>query len=247
MEGEITLLIEAARHSARFLLRDYFELEKLQTSINRNFITFSQKAYNQTKMTLHERLAKYFPNIIFDNGLIDSTSVKDKAVVIEVIDGFENFSRAMPFFAIMLTIITTKDGKIIAEKSVINFPALGEMCYAEKGKGVWLEKYAANTPGISRLKMSNTKEIAEAVVAIDKNLIEKAKLFTKLRLFDSPAYSIAQLAAGKIDAAILQNTYSSGFAIELFTNESCGKYIVQNNMMVVSNLALHEKIKHLLS
>ncbi|GAB4162504.1 MAG: inositol monophosphatase [Rickettsiaceae bacterium] len=246
MEGEIGLIVDATRQASRFLLRDYFELETLQTS-NRSSLNFSQKSCTRVSQVLQERLTKYFNTVIFDSQEVDKVNFTGKAVLVETIDGYFNLTRSLPFFAIMVTVVVRKDDKLIAEKSVMNFPALGEIYYVEKGKGAWLERHASNFPGATRLRVSGTEEVKDAIISTPLSLIELAKPFQGVRIFESCAYSLAQLIAGKIDIIIAEPSNLTASGVQLFTEEAAGACQTHGQRVVASNFKLTEKIKQLFS
>ena len=243
MDGEIGLLIEATRKASRYLQRDYFELESLQSS-TKGTESFCQKSCSKALQTLNENLSKYFKTIIFDNGEVSKANFSDKALLVETLDGLGNLERAMPFFGIMITIISKKDGVIIAEKSVINFPALGEIFYTEKGKGVWLERHSSNLSGVLRSRVSGTSNLSNALISTSYDHIDYAtKISSNIRIFESYTYSLALLVSGKIDIMIATPRPVSELGVELFTKEAAGSYSVQNGLIVASNFKLHDAIK----
>jgi myo-inositol-1(or 4)-monophosphatase len=245
MEGEIGLVVDATRHASKFLLRDYFELENLQSS-NRNTSasSFSQKSCTKMLHALQERLGKYFNTVIFDSKELANIQFVGKAALVEVLDGFTNLTRSLPFFAVMVTILSNKDGQIFAEKSVINFPILGEIYFTEKGKGVWLERHSFNFPGAVRTRVSGIENIEDAIVSASLSFLkDKADIFNNLRVFESYTYSLALLISGKIDVIIIEPGDISLMGVQLFIAEAGGVSYKQGKKIVASNFKLHEKIK----
>ncbi len=244
MEGEIGLIVDASRQASRFLLRDYFELENLQGS-SRKTLAYSQRSCMKILQVLQEKLSKYFKTIIFDSKELTNLSFTDTAILVETIDGFANLTRSLPFFSIMITVLKIKNDQVIAEKSVMNFPILGEIYYVEKGRGTWLERFNINFPGALRLRVSGIDNIEEAIATTNFNTLEIAKILPNLRLYDSYTYSIAQLVSGKLDVAIIRPSEISNLGCKLFIDEAVGAYHEQNQTIIASNIPLHDKIKHL--
>jgi myo-inositol-1(or 4)-monophosphatase len=245
MDREIELVVEATRQASKFLMRDYFELEGLQAS-NRNSFTFSQKSCTKIMQLLQERLSKYFNTVILDNKEVHSASFAGKAVLIETIDGFSNLTRALPFFAIMVTIITRKNGQLIAEKSIMNFPVLGEVYYTEKGKGAWLERYNFNFPGVTRLRVSGIENIEDAITSTTSaNLSKLPTSLSNIRIFDSYTYSLALLITGKIDIIIIEERNISTLGVQLFIEEAAGAFQIKDKIITGSNFKLNKNIQHL--
>lgn len=243
MQNDTSLVVDITRKASRFLQRDYFELENLQSS-DRGTASFCQKACNKAIHILHEGLHKYFKTVIFDSKDIASSNFADKAVLVEVLDGLHNFERALPFFAIMVTIISKQGSKIVANKSIMNFPVLSEIYYVEKGKGAWVERHSSNVSGTSRLRVSGIADIQDALVASSNSQIELAKkIFTNIRMFESYTYALTLLISGKVDSLILNPYQISSLGIQLFIEEAGGAVHLQNDLLVASNFKLNEKIK----
>ena len=117
MEGEVGIVVDATRQASKFLLRDYFELENLQSSTkSASASSFGQKSCTKMLQILQERLAKYFHTIIFDSKEVESSKFVGKAALVEVLDGFTNLTRSLPFFGIMVTILTNKNGQIMLNR-----------------------------------------------------------------------------------------------------------------------------------
>ena len=248
MEGEVGLVVDATRQASKFLLRDYFELENLQSSTkSASASSFGQKSCTKMLQILQERLGKYFHTIIFDSKEVSASRFVGKAALVEVLDGFTNLTRSLPFFGIMVTILTNKNGQIITEKSVINFPVLGEIYFTEKGKGVWLERNSFNFPGATRVRVSGTENIEEAIVSTSSNFLKDIlDTFSNLRVFESYTYCLALLVSGKIDVIIVEPGEISLMGIELFIAEAGGVFHKHGHKIIASNFKLHEKIKHII-
>lgn len=246
MEGDTGLIIDATRKASRFLQRDFFELESLQAS-DKATEPFCQKSCSKALQTLHEALSKYYKTIIFDNSEVANTKFSGKALLIETLDGLGNLAKSIPFFGIMVTMITQKGDDIIAEKAVINFPALGEIYYTEKGKGVWLERHSSNLAGALRARVSGTSNLENALIATNSGQIDSARTISpNIRVFESYTYALSLLISGKVDMMIIERRDLSIQGIELFVLEAAGSYHTQNGLIIASNFKLHKKIKSLL-
>lgn len=239
MEGDIALITRAVRNASQFLLRDYYELEHLQNSA-KSTLNFCNQSCQRVIAKLQENLSKYFDNIIFSAEDLKKSEFTDKSVLVEIMDGFENFSRAIPFFAIMITIMGKKNGKIYADKAVIHFPATGEMIRVEKGQGVLLERYDSNV-GTLKLKTSKTSELKDVISSFDKYFLSDAKSFNNFRFYNSSLFAIYQLVAGKIDLVVAKVNYITIEGIKLFIEEAGGKVLIKQDKFIASNLPLSEK------
>lgn len=245
MQGDTGLVIDATRRASKSLQRDFFELENLQLSEKGN-AAFVQKACGKAFQTLHDALGKYYKTIIFNNDEVESANFTGHAAFVEILDGLGNFTRSLPYFATMVTIVTKYDGQLSAERAVINFPALGEIYYTEKGKGAWVERLASNVTGAIRARVSGYGNANEMIIASSNDLIEKARsMSSNIRVFDSYIYSLAQVIRGKIDAMIINPRAISSPGIQLFMKEAGGAYGITGGNLIASNFKLHEKIKQL--
>lgn len=243
MEGDTGLIIEATRKASRYLQRDYFELESLQSS-SKGTEPFCQKSCTKALQTLHENLSKYYKTIIFDNKEVATASFSGKALLVETLDGLGNLTRSLPFFAIMITVVSKKDDAVIAEKSIMNFPALGEIFYTEKGKGVWLERHSSNLAGVLRARVSGTSDINNALIATNYNHIDFARtISSNIRVFETYTYSLSLLISGKVDMMIAKACAVSELGVELFVTEAAGAYYKQDGLIIASNFKLYEEIK----
>ena len=108
MQNNISLITESVRSASKFLRRDYFELENLQSS-KKNTKFFVAKAKNRVIENLQKSLSHHYKVIVIDNEIsLKDLIFSDYAVLVKILDGEKNFERAIPFFAIVLTIITKK-------------------------------------------------------------------------------------------------------------------------------------------
>jgi len=249
MQNDTSLIIDATRKASRFLQRDYCELENLQLS-ERGTEGFCKKSYSKALQTVTDALSGYSQYIITNIDDVPKGDISGKVLLVEVLGDMKNFERALPFFGIMVTVISQKNtvsGKFTPEVSVINFPAFGEIYYAERGKGAWVERHASNFTGATRVRVSGVNNIENVVTAIfDNRNNESYKNFQHIRMFDSYIYSLALLICGKIDAVIIPQALISSYGIELFTSEAGGQCADKNGLLLASNLKLHEKIKHVI-
>ena len=244
MQGDTSLVIDATRRASRSLQRDFFELENLQSSEKGN-TTFVQKSCSKAFQTLHDALGKYYKTIIFNNDEVASANFTGHAALVETLDGLGNFERSLPYFATMITIVSKSD-ELSAERVVINFPAFGEIYYAEKGKGAWVERLASNVTGANRVRVSGCGNTGEMIMSSSNDLVESARsVSSNIRVFDSYTYSLVQVIRGKIDAMIIKPRDISLPGIQLFLKEAGGAYGIAGDIFIASNFRLHEKIKQL--
>ncbi len=247
MQGDTSLIVDATRKASRFLQRDYFELEQLQSS-DKKTTSFCQKACAKAARTLHENLSKYYKTVIFDAKELETASFASPVALVETLDGFGNFTRAIPFFAIMVTLVSKKNNEFFTEKSVINFPALGEIYYAEKGKGAWTVRYSSNNASSARARVSGTNLLSDALVVTNaKNFEMASKISSNIRVMDSYTYALSMLIAGKADVIIFDERKISADGVDLFAREAAGSIQTHNGLVFIANFALQDQLKELLA
>lgn len=248
MQNQVVLINDALREASKFLHRDYFELENLQNSA-RSIKVFVDKAKTRVADNLQKSLTKYYKTIIFDPTELDLSNLDltGPIVLVDTLDGTYNFERAIPFFALVVTILTAKQGKISAEKVAINFPVLGEIYYAEQGKGSWFERYSFNFgTGTIRLRVSVNSKLEDSLISCSYQQLQLAqKISTNIRIFESYAYQIALLISGKSEIALLPNKPIT-HGLDLLVREAGGLSCVKNNVFFASNYQIQEKLQKVL-
>jgi myo-inositol-1(or 4)-monophosphatase len=188
----LNFLLKASRKSTRLLSRDYFELENLQNS-KRPTTDFVARSKAKVDESLREELLLYPDSaVIYKTTAFDET--KSMHFLVTPIEGLLNLSRAIPFFASIIVACEYKDGELLPIISVVNFPALGEIVYAEHGRGSSSERSIDNSSqhGL-KLRVSAQNSIENATVATDLGI------FKNSRSFGCDIYSAYLVAAGKID------------------------------------------------
>lgn len=248
--SDVSLFVQQIRTASKFLYRDYLELENLQTSI-KNVELFAEKSQDRLKENLQKSLGQYYNSIIFDS---DYTSVSSgngldsngSLVLVQTLDGANNFKRSIPFFAVIVAVAKyDANNKMIAEKVAINFPALGLIYYASKGKGAWLERHDANFAGSTyRLRSSSNNKPENLVVTCNYKDIHLAnKISSNIRIFESDAYQVALVISGKSDCGLLPINFITMPGFELLIREAGGGSYIKGNLLIASNLGLQEKLK----
>ena len=141
MQTPLSLFISGAmQKSSRYLYRDFFELELSQSS-KHMMDAFVSKAYARTEEALINELRKHPKSGAVGEG--EPTKGKINFTV-SSIDGIKNLTRALPFFSTSVcAYYVGEDGVSVPQCCVIDFPALGEICYVEKGKSALLIKNAS--------------------------------------------------------------------------------------------------------
>ncbi len=240
----MNIIIQATRKAAKIYMRDFGEIQNLQTSTN-SIKYFTDKSKNRVQDILIEEITKAYPKngIICDNYYKETSNPEDGVWIINILDGQENYSRAIPYFSLS---VAYKKNNVITDGVVYN-PSTDDLFMAEKGKGASLNG--------KRIRVSSMETINNSMISIRKyddiTTIANKKLYSNLsaeganiRSFGSPSIDIVRVASGNIDAYIQNNNslitlaasililLESGGRITDFTGEN--KWI-ENKQIIVSN------------
>src|ERR1700743_2392889 len=150
----LNVMVAAARKAGRPLIRDFGELENLQISLKApaDFVTSDDK---RTEKILIEELSKARPGYGFlceESGRAEGTD-KTHTWIIDPLDGTTNFLHAIPHFAVNIAL--SREGVIVA--AVTYNPATGDLYWAEKGKGPWMND--------KRLRVAARRDLVETILA----------------------------------------------------------------------------------
>ncbi len=204
MQGSanLNIMIKAARRAGRSLVKDFREVENLQTSMKAAG-DFVSKADIAAEEILKEELLEARPNYGWlgeETGTIEGKDPTRRWIV-DPLDGTTNFLHGLPHWAISIAL--EHKGEIVA--GLVFDAAKDEMFYAEKGSGAWLND-------TQRLRVSNRSRLIESVFATGLPFAAKKTLPATLkdlgnllpvcagvRRFGSAALDLAYVAAGRYD------------------------------------------------
>ena len=198
----VTIMINAARKTARALGRDFGELEQLQVK-RKGAADFVSAADFKAEQTLFEELSKSRPKYGFlmeERGEIEGSDNSNRWIV-DPIDGTSNFLHGLAQFAISICLERDRQ----PHAGVIYNPATDELFWAEKGEGAWLNDRRIRVSGrvdlneclfATGLPFKGRPGRAESLEEVDRVLAETAGV----RRFGSAALDLAFVAAGRFDA-----------------------------------------------
>ncbi len=222
----LTVMTAAVRKAARSLQRDYGELANLQVSQKGpgDYVTAADKKCDKI---LREELSKARPGYSFlteETGAVKGTD-PDHRFIIDPIDGTMNFMHAVPFFAI--TVALERGSELVA--AITYNPITDEMYSAEKGGGAFLNN--------KRLRVAQRRDIHDTLVSYEvphrggKDLpLSRAEISVMqakvvgIRGTGSAALSLAYVAAGRFDAAIVRNVNSWDVAAGILLVREAGGF-----------------------
>ncbi len=208
LSPHMTIMQNAAQKASKRLLRDFNEVEQLQVSI-KGPSDFVSQADLRAEATLREELTKARPGYAFlmeESGASGGENWTWRWVV-DPLDGTTNFLHGIPHWAISMALQRRQpDGGAEVVAGMIYAPASGEMFWAEKGSGAFLNE--------RRLRVSARREMSDAVFATGipfaavtpRNRLAFARTLGALmpatagvRRFGSAALDLAWVAAGRYD------------------------------------------------
>ncbi len=249
----VKVMIDAARKAGRGLARDFGEVSELQVS-RKGAADYVSAADLKAEQTVFEVLSKARPGYGFlgeERGMIEGTD-KTHTWVVDPLDGTTNFLHAMPHFAVNIAL--QREGKVVA--GVTYNPANGDLFWAERGKGAFLND--------RRLRVAARTRMEDAVFATGipflghgqhakflKELHQISQRVSGVRRFGSAALDLAWVAAGRFDgfwerdlspwdlaAGILIVTEAGGVA----TDADGGDEVLTKGSICAGNPDLHPQL-----
>ena len=208
LSAHMTIMQNAAQRAAKRLLRDFNEVEQLQVSM-KGPGDFVSQADIRAEQTLRDDLNKARPGYAF---LLEEAGASGSdnwswRWVIDPLDGTSNFLHGIPHWAISIGLEhRLPDGGSELAAGMVYAPAAGEMFWAEKGAGAFLND--------RRLRVSARRDLKEAIFATGipfaavapRNRLAFARTLGALmpqvagiRRFGAASLDLAWTAAGRYD------------------------------------------------
>lgn len=192
----ITVMSRAAERAARSLMRDFYEVESLQSSVKgpNEFVT---AAYRRAEEIIQEELSGAKPNFGFMMAQSKDIEGKiDSKFIVDPLGGSLNFLHGIPHWCI--SIAQEENGKITA--GMVLDPIKDEMFFATSGSGSWMR-------GNKRLRVSGRKNLNISIVAtcdnplgVNTNRYKNVQSQAAgMRDFGVTALDMAYVAAGRHD------------------------------------------------
>ncbi|HJD59665.1 MAG TPA: inositol monophosphatase [Rickettsia endosymbiont of Omalisus fontisbellaquei] len=243
MQPITNLLINALRKAVKFLHRDFLELEMLQKNSVRNE-EFCRRSYLRLKTLLCEELQKHTQDLFFPEDQFDLNNNYESVFLVNPIDSPNNFARSIPFFAVSITYLKKTQGALSPSSTVIYFPVLNEIYYAEKGKGAWVEKNNLNSNDQRlRLRVSDNDDLKNCLAIIEGLNYDNLEEIDNIRSFGSPCYGAMLVASGKADLICLSLlNFTLYYAFELLIKEAGGIIIDSSDKFIYSNRYIAKRL-----
>ncbi len=258
LSAHMTVMQAAAQKAAKRLLRDFNEVENLQVSV-KGPGDFVSQADMRAEASVREDLEKARPGygMLMEESGVSGSEKWAWRWVVDPLDGTTNFLHGIPHWAISIALEKRlADGGSEVASAVVYAPVAGEMFWAEKGAGAYVND--------RRLRVSARRELKDAVFATGvpfaattgANRLAFARTLSVLmpqiagvRRFGSAALDLAWTAAGRYDGywemGIKPWDIAAGMLIVReaggYATDSQGKDVVAETV-VAANPYLHGKL-----
>ena len=244
----LNILSRSIRTIRKFVIRDFYEIEKLQSSIKKNN-HFVDNSVAKLKIEVNKILNKINPEL----EIISNNKFPDKDCwITDYSDYYSNLKRANENLGIGIAF--KKESYI---KSFIFYnPIKDDSFFFEKGSGAFKNDF--------RIRVSNEIDMKEIIISLFKKVNEnddkEALKFLKNIFFDYSVnqrelgalnYDLCDLASGKIDCAIFVNpTKKMEIVLNLILTESGGKLNISefrgSKIFICSNKVIEKTVKEMI-
>lgn len=244
----LNALDKLIRSSGKSIIRDFNEIERLQSSVKDPSYFINKSLGNLTK-AITENLPKIKPDLkVFK---IDDESCDD-CWIVSCVDSVLNYSRGVSEFMIM---IAYKEKQKVVNSILYN-PLNDDTYYFSDGKGGFKNDF--------RLRVSEKKKISDSLISLNINYEltrnhKELDIFSSLimnsginyRINNSIFYELSLLAGGKIDGFILVDANKNITDIFKFTIKEAGGMISSikyknRKILIISNKYVGKLIQEMI-
>ena len=253
--ANINVMVNACRKASKHIIRDFGEIEKLQTSVKGpgDFVTMTDKKVEEI---LIEELRKARPKysvLSEEIGEIKNDDTEDFKWIIDPIDGTSNFLHGIPHFAISLALENKKE--IIC--GIVFDPIKNEIFSAEKGNGAYLNN--------QRMRVSARKKLKDCLivtggprqnhqnkeVCMEEYKKFSSKVLIPIRKMGSASLDMAYVAAGRCDGFWQRNLNYWDIAAGILLVKEAGGYVtdflgkdkyIENKTILATNSRIGEEM-----
>ncbi len=244
----LNILVKSIRNIRKFILRDFYEIEKLQSSIRTNE-TFINNSVTRLENEISTILEKIKPD---SNLKIDNNQLEDESWIIDFNDFNFNFSRANDNLGIGIGFLTNN----LIKSYLFYNPVKDDFFCFEKGSGAFKNDF--------RIRVSNKLNKEEIIVSIFQNYDEtknkeSIKLIKNLlsnnsiiqRESGSLNFDLCNLACGKIDCSIFINPSKKTEIIAKLILAECGGKInildfKDSRIFICTNKFIEKTVKQMI-
>ena len=150
LETLLSFAVDIARGAGEITLKYFKQSPETKTKADGSFVTIADR---EAESYLRREILERFPGDSIlgeEDGALEGES--NRRWIIDPIDGTFSFVHGVPFYGVLLAVEVEDDIAV----GVINIPALGEMTYAARGLGCFLNGY--------RVRVSDTEQLSQALL-----------------------------------------------------------------------------------
>lgn len=253
MSKELDTAVRAAKEAGKILIKGFHKIHKIEMKSRHDFLT---EMDIESEKCIISILRDNFP----DYGIYSEESGRDNKKhdymwVVDPLDGTTNYSVRNPFFDVSIALLK-KDEVIVG---VVFSPSTGELFYAEKDKGAYLNGKGievSKESDISKLLLTychnNDEKSVGRIIEVFRRIKPLPIDFNRMR---AGALEVAFVAAGRIGGYL-----SCGFQLydvaagSLLVREAGGRvtnfkgreWTTKSKDILATNGRVHDKMLELL-
>ena len=203
MQGSANLnvMIKAARAAGRSLVKDFREVENLQVSA-KGAGDFVSKADLRAEEIIRDMLMEARPTYGWTGEESKPVEGQDptRRWIVDPLDGTTNFLHGLPHWAVSIAL--EHKGEVVS--GVVFDPAKGELFWAEKGAGAWMNDTRIRTSGRTKmiegifatgLPFAGSSDLPQTL----KDLAQILPACAGVRRWGAASLDLAYVAAGRYD------------------------------------------------
>jgi myo-inositol-1(or 4)-monophosphatase len=258
LSPHMTVMHATATKAAKRLLRDFMEVENLQVSV-KGPGDFVSQADLRAEQSIREDLEKARPGygmLMEESGASGSDKWSWRWIV-DPLDGTTNFLHGIPHWAISIALEERlPEGNTEIHAAVVYSPVNGEMFWAEKGNGAYLND--------KRIRVSARRDLRDALFATGipfavssggqrlgfaRTMGTLMPQVAGIRRFGSAALDLAWVAAGRYDGYWETGIKPWDIAAGMLIVREAGGYATDSegqdeiaNTVVAANPHMHPKL-----
>ena len=195
---ELNVALEAARAAEAIIRRTYRSGLEVQLKADRSPVTEADVACERT---IKGVISSAFPDHGFYGEELGREAMDAEQVwLIDPIDGTKSFVRGYPFFSTQIALM--RRGELVL--GVSNAPMFGELAYAEKGCGAWLNETAIRVSEVASLDQATLSVGNVATLAASPRWERLGRLIGKVNRIRGYGdfYHYHLLASGRLDVVL---------------------------------------------
>ena len=147
MTSDLQLAVELAEQAGRLTL-DYFSRKSLQVFTKRDATPVTEADRKAEELIRNAIIARYPEDGLLGEEFDERPSDNNRRWIIDPIDGTKAFIRRVPLYGVLIALEVSG----FLQLGVVCFPALGELYYAERGSGAFLNESPISVSSVSDVR-----------------------------------------------------------------------------------------------